>query len=98
MENAKDILKDARRRIADPAMWGKGQRNKDRPRSTCCIAEAFDESATMPGRERGRAIRAIYNAAGLELSERRLIDWNDKPERTHDEVIKTINLAIALVS
>jgi hypothetical protein len=98
MEKAKDILKDARRRIADPAMWGKGRRGENRPIITCCIAEAFDESATMQGRERQRAIRAIYYAAGLDLTEHRLIDWNDKPERTHDEVIKTLNLAIALVA
>lgn len=97
MMKAKEILKDARRRITDPAMWGKGRRNEDRPVSTCCIAEAFDESATMGGSERQRAIKAIYNAAGLEWPKDELVNWNDKPERTHDDVIKTLNLAIALV-
>jgi hypothetical protein len=93
------ILKAARVRIASPEAWGKGRRNYDRPIDSCCIAEAVEEAGAFPGLfyERKRAMRAVYDAAGLERGYDVITEWNDAPERTHDEVLKTLNLAIAIL-
>lgn len=93
MNDAIDILKTARARIARPDLWGKGRRNVDRPMETCCLAEAFDTATTGP--EYRRAIRAIHNAAGLDDCWGNLIAWNDADERTHAEILAAFNLAIA---
>ena len=96
-ESALNILKAARDKIADPLRWGKGRRNFERPMDTCCTAEAVYDAAPLAYAEHEKAIRALYNAAGLEWKGRfHLTHWNDAPERTHAEVIATFNLAIAL--
>jgi hypothetical protein len=93
--DAKAILKAARDRISDPGEWGKGRRNYDRPMHTCCVAEAVELSPVGP--ERRRAFRFLYEAAGLDQGEEfGIVDWNDALERTHDDVIKALNLAIEI--
>lgn len=91
------ILQSARKRISDPAIWGKGTRPQDRPLTTCCIAEAIEEAWRTGGEPRYQAFNAVFNAAGLDRHIDAITTWNDAPERTHDEVLKTLDLAIALV-
>lgn len=86
------VLIKARALIADPAMWGKGRRGRDRPFATCCAAEAIED---MPYSEaRRRAIVALRNAVLSHPSVERLVDWNDAPERTHAEVLAAFDKAI----
>lgn len=92
-----DILKAARARIANPAAWGKGTRNRDRPMETCCAAEAIEEAGDALSPERKRAFAIFYCAAGIEQEWKSMVDWNDAPERTHAEVLKTFDLAIAIL-
>lgn len=91
-----EILTVARAKIAIQKTWGKGRRIRDRPLETCCAAEAIEESSPC-GDERRRALRAFMNAAGIESEWGALTDWNDAPERAHQEVIATFNLAIAIL-
>lgn len=98
-----DILKAARAKIARPEDWGKGRRVYDRPKETCCAAEAIEEVAGDPWgfeefNRRKPAFRALYNAAGLEWEKKypdSLPEWNDAPERTHAQVLAAFDLAIA---
>jgi hypothetical protein len=89
------ILCKARSKLT-PEIWGKGRRNYDRPLDTCCIAEAVEESAPADA-ERKRAVRALYDAAGLEWSYEKITEWNDAPERTYHDITKTLDLAIAIL-
>lgn len=98
MTTALNILKAARTKIAEPDAWGKGRRFYDRQRNTCCIAEAIEESAPFDfWNARIRAIKTYYAAAGLEYSHQSLTEWNDAEERTYTEVVKTLDLAIAIL-
>lgn len=94
----RQILKAAATRISDPKAWGKGSRPYDRAMSTCCIAEAIEESDPLNNYSQRRlAFRAVYNAAGLDWENGKLITkWNDEPERTHEEVLAVLHLAAAL--
>ena len=90
------VLIDARVKIADPAKWGKGMRgNGLRHFDTCCAAEAIEETAPRDHKARTDALRALYNASGLDWSKDAIIHWNDAPERTHAEVLAAFTLAIA---
>ena len=96
MMDALDILKAARAKIADPKDWGQLCRPARLCQNTYCVGEAVEESCPPESiMERRRAIRALYNAAGLDIGWGVLVDWNDAPERTHSEVLATFDLAIA---
>lgn len=90
------VLRAARAAIAHPDNWGKGMR-RSRGLDTCCVAEAIEET-WKPSAKRftNRAIELVYCAAGLELKVDHLFAWNDADERTHEEVLKTLDLAIAI--
>lgn len=92
-----EILKEARAKIADPAMWGQGGR-PERPRfDSCCAAEAIEE--VVPFKEFGArhdALEMFKCAAGIGDEWGDFVSWNDAPDRTHSEVLATFNLAIAL--
>lgn len=85
------VLIKARAKIADPANWGKGRRIANRPRHTCCLAEAIEETECGDDRHRSRAFDAIKAVIGVPY----LTHWNDKPERTHAEVLAAFDRAIA---
>lgn len=91
------ILKAGRARIVIPGAWGKGRRNHDRPLQTCCALEAIEEASPdfACRSERIRAYRALYYAAGLDWPRGAFIGWHDAPERTHTDVIRVYDLAIA---
>jgi hypothetical protein len=91
-----EILKAARERLTNPDVWGKGRRSYDRPLETCCVAEAIEECAPA-GPDRKLAVAAVYNAAGLDWNDDKITEWNDAPERTHGDVLKTLDLAIAIL-
>lgn len=94
-----EILTKARAKIADPDNWGKGLRGCSfdrRPLETCCAAEAIEEVAPTAHEVRRAAMRALYDAAGLEWNKDSIIHWNDAPERTHAEVLAAFDKAIAL--
>lgn len=96
--DAVDILKAARAKIARPEDWGKGRRVYDRPRETCCAAEAIGEATSYSlwdDENRKSTYSAFYNAAGLDWEVDSLAEWNDAPERTHTEVLAAFDLAIA---
>jgi hypothetical protein len=97
--DAVSILRDARTKISDPERWGKGRRNFDRPQETFCIAEAIEECVCLSDEARHarrQAIRAFYNAAGIDADVwGSLTNWNDVPERKHRDVIAALDLAIA---
>lgn len=94
----KQILRKALRRLEEPGVWGQGLRGHSagtRSLETCCIAEAIEEvSGASP--ERSQAYELIRRAAGLERCGASLVDWNDAPERTLDDVLKAVRLAKAI--
>ena len=97
MTTIRYVLQEARKRIAAPELWGKGIRTRDRAINTCCISEAIEESTPVGAEaERFHALRAVYNAAGLDFGTDYITEWNDDPKRTHREVIATLDLAIKL--
>lgn len=91
---ALDILIAARAKIAKPEDWGKGCRAR-RPFRTCCAAEAIEETSSTFS-ERVRTYRALVNAAGINRGS--IGTWNDAPERSHADVIRAFDLAIATLS
>lgn len=89
------VLIKARARISSPKKWGKGirgVRENLRPLSTCCAAEAIEDTAMAA--DRGPAFRAIYKAAGIGKRFFTLVEWNDAPSRTHAQVLATFDKAI----
>lgn len=97
---ALNILKRARTKIADPKDWGQGMRQSRDNFNSCCAAEAIEESCPYAPeaalKERRRAIRAIYHAAGLDWENGVVLTkWNDAPGRAHADVMVAFNLAIA---
>lgn len=95
MNTTLETLISARIKIADPASWGQGMRNRDRPSNTCCASEAIEEcdASSMGGRY--GAYRALTLAAGLGDGES-IANWNDSVD--HLTVIAAFNLAIATLS
>lgn len=95
----KQILKAARAKIKNPDAWGKGPRGGPltglRPLNTCCLAEAV-EGVRADWADTKKAFVALKNAIGLDSKTAALVEWNDEPERTHDEVIRALALAIRL--
>lgn len=93
----KQILRAAIERLEQPGAWGQGRRYYDRPQATCCIAEAIEETAPCDlWAERRQAMRLIYCAAGLEFGHASIAEWNDAPERTLNDVLRTVRLATAI--
>lgn len=93
------VLVKARAKIADPADWGKGRRGNsgNRPMTTCCAAEAVEE--TCDDYElRVRAFAKLRGAANIPNLWCAIADWNDAPERTHAEVLAAFDKAIASAS
>lgn len=90
------ILKDARDRLNMPGIWGQGRRGEDRERCTCCLAEAIEEAGDADYDARVIAIRRVYQAAGLDRVWGAIVEYNDDPARTLDDINKTLNLAIAI--
>lgn len=79
-----------------PGVWGKGVRGKDRERFTCCLAEAIEEAGYADYEAMRIASRRVYQAAGLDRVWGAIVDYNDDPARTLDDINKTLNLAIAI--
>lgn len=92
------VLIKARAKIADEANWGKGTRINDRPRHTCCAAEAI-EAVVKRSNVRMAAYDALRRAIGLGHGVTLpILEWNDAPERTHAEVLAAFDKAIEAAS
>ena len=99
-----DVMKLAREKIATPERWGKGTRGSkayhDRPLTTCCAAEAIEDSCPVDMDLRLGAYAALKKAAGIDQRgvTFTILDWNDAPERTHAEVLAGFDKAISALS
>jgi hypothetical protein len=98
------VLIRARQKITDPANWGKGIRganplDADRSLETCCAAEAIEDVTIIAPDMRQRAYRRLRNAIGIKIgSDNDIVEWNDAPERTHEEVLAAFDKAIEAAS
>lgn len=105
MKLASQILAEAKELISSPEKWTKGAMARDIhgaplaylwPLSDninfcllgaiTCILRQFDEQSSL-------AYEAIIEAAGSPSS---IIDWNDDPSRTHEEVMEVLRNAICI--
>jgi hypothetical protein len=88
------VLIEARARIADPLMWGKGKRGASRPFDTYCASEAIRVGTVELSLPLQRSARALFcQAIGIDISDS-IPDWNDAPERTHADVLAAFDEAI----
>lgn len=85
-----DVLIAARKLIEKPENWGKGFASS-RPPHQLCLGQAIS-GAAQSLREN---IAAAYMRFGEYVPYRGIPTWNDKPERTHADVLALIDKTIA---
>lgn len=95
--SAVDLLKAAKARIADPALWGKGTIKNGQECAWLAIFSATNEmpiAVTMEERltAQSEAVKMLQAVIGG----RSMIEWNDRPERTHADVMTAFDLAIII--
>jgi hypothetical protein len=104
-QSVKDVLVKARELIATPDRWIKENIARDKPESrewiypnhpaaTCwCSVGAICAAEGLEGMwSDTRSIKALKKVLGTDD----VSEWNDAPERTHDEVLAAFDKAIAL--
>lgn len=81
--------------LAQPGKWMQGNRNGSIPSDCHCLATVLG-AALPPGLEGHRHLscmsemrRRLYAAIGQQT----LVDWNDRPGRTLDEVLAALKKA-----
>jgi hypothetical protein len=83
-----DVLIEARRIISDPDRWC--QRRYNLGDAYCAIG------AIMKCDGRPEAYSLLREGIGDDAIDQRITDWNDKPWRTHAEVLAAFDRAIEL--
>lgn len=96
------VLRRARGLIATPDKWCQG---KFRDCHAVCVLQAIRDAAghkLQPLRREAERkdgsenlVMAIRSLARTLGSSKSIADWNDAPERTHDEVLAAVDAAIA---
>lgn len=94
MVKVSDDLKTARARLASPRVWAQGA-NATKKNQLCAYL------ATRDLRNMHAADQLLARATGVEGDEIKrpafwLMDWNDAPGRTLDEVLAVYDKAIAI--
>lgn len=90
-----ECLVAARKRIEDPAKWGKGpevfaedpENNKD-----CAEWAIYRTVRDNFGTDARNAVLMLRKAIGEES----IVGWNDTPERTHEDVLAAYDKAIEI--
>lgn len=91
--NAVECLVAARKKIEDPANWGKGKQANHR-KVLCAITAIGHARAEAFGTDFWRAEWALREVIGRGS----IVMWNDAPERTHAEVLAAFDKAIELAN
>lgn len=100
-ETGRAVLVAVRSRLASPSAWTQGLSARDAAgsgvnqysrRATCwCLhAALMVESARLK-----TMVSEPYQAIHDIIGEEPIIEWNDHPRRTHDDVLKVLDDAIA---
>lgn len=92
MSNVVQVLKDARRLVAEN--WGQGNGLNDPKGCHCIYTAVYDVSGGVDSRFRSPALRTLCRSANLP-PDGEIWDWNDAPGRTQSEVLALFDKAIA---
>jgi len=99
----------ARGLISDPAKWTKGAFARTREDRVCgvrtvgavkfCMSGAMGQIGSLHDDLHAEAIKVVMEAMDAQGTDQRFVsNWNDAPERTHEEVLAMFDKAIALVT
>ena len=103
MDKTLKLLKKARARIANEKNWCKNESKqyaliKGKRVVQFCMLGSIQPSPTGSSRDVYESARAVLADAIYKLSRGRtdhITGWNDSPRRTHAQVLKAFDIAIA---
>lgn len=103
-KTAVDALKIARRRLRNPKRWHKGSYSRfnknGKPVASCAFGHLqYDHIRTDVGiywEAHGCLVRAVSIIADARNADFAVTEYNDAPERTHEEILALFDKAIEI--